>query len=227
MECVFGEGEDLVNAPWFSPVQGCPRQCDQAHRRPKCHRKVLAKATVAAFRPELQQAAGDAQHASMAANGTLRMAQQVQRHLHRADHDAIYIRTDIRNAFNEVNRQAALDALRRAHPTLGAVNHAWLHRPTTAVLQAQEGQRTMMTTHAGIPQGDPLSSLAFGLAPGRATSAPPGTATLHSCGLRRRYRHCLPSRRGTRVPAGLARLPGYCRPVPELGQTPRLEPKAS
>ena len=124
---------------------------------------MLAKVTVAAFRPELQRAAGETQHAAMSSNGTLRMAQKVQTHLQAGTSDAIYIRTDIRNALNEVDRQAALNALQRAHPTLGMVHHAWLHRRTTAVMQAQAGSRTLITTHAGIPQGDPISSLAFGL----------------------------------------------------------------
>ena len=75
----------------------------------------------------------------------------------------MHIRTDIRNAFNEVDRQAALDALHRAHPTLGMVHHAWLHRPTTALIQATAGNRPMVATHAGKPQRDPISSLTFGL----------------------------------------------------------------
>ena len=158
------EGEDLLNASLVIPLYKDARGSSvRPIAVPSVHRKILAKVTVAAFRPELQRAAGAAQHAAMTSNGTLRMAQQVQRHLHQADSNAVYIRTDIRNAFNEVSRQAALDALGRAHPTLGAIHHSWLHRPTTAVMHAQEGTRHMLSTHAGIPQGDPISSLAFGL----------------------------------------------------------------
>ena len=158
------EGEDLMNASLIIPLYKDARgSAIRPIAVPSVHRKVLAKVTVSAFRPELQHAAGDAQHATMSSNGTLRMAQKVQHHLHAGHADSIYIRTDIRNAFNEVDRQAALDALQRAHPTLGMVHHAWLHRPTTAVMQAQTGTRTLMVTHAGIPQGDPISSLTFGL----------------------------------------------------------------
>ena len=158
------EGQDLFNASLVVPLY--KNEAGTAVRPiaiPSVHRKVLAKTTVAAFRGELQAAAGPAQHAAMASNGTLRMAQRVQTHLRREHRDCIYIRTDIQNAFNEVDRQAALDALERAHPTLAAMHFAWLHQPTTAVMQASSGVRSLLTTHAGIPQGDPISSLAFGL----------------------------------------------------------------
>ena len=158
------EGQDLFNASLVVPLY--KNEAGTAVRPiaiPSVHRKVLAKTTVAAFHGELQAAAGPAQHAAMASNGTLRMAQRVQTHLRREHRDCIYIRTDIQNAFNEVDRQAALDALERAHPTLAAMHFAWLHQPTTAVMQANSGVRSLLTTHAGIPQGDPLSSLAFGL----------------------------------------------------------------
>ena len=155
------EGEDLVNASLIIPLyKNAEGTAIRPIAVPSVHRKVLAKVTVAAFRPELQRATGDAQHAAMSSNGTLRMARKVQAHLEEGGDEAIYIRIDIRNAFNEVDRRAALAALQKA---LGKVHHAWLRRPTTAVMQAPAGRRTLVTTHAGIPQGDPLSSLAFGL----------------------------------------------------------------
>ena len=158
------EGEDLFNASLVIPLYKDSRgEAIRPIAVPSVHRKVLAKTTVTAFRPELQRSAGSAQYAAMSSNGTLRMAQAVQQHLRQPSAKAVYIRTDIRNAFNEVSRQAALDALRNAHPTLGSLHHAWLHRPTVAITNASEGQRVLMTTHAGIPQGDPLSSLTFGM----------------------------------------------------------------
>ena len=51
------------------------------------------------------------------------MAQAVQKHTRHPSADAIYIRADIRNAFNEISRQAAIDALRNAHPTLAGLHH--------------------------------------------------------------------------------------------------------
>ena len=51
--------------------------------------KKIREVTVAAFRPELQRAAGDNQHAAMTSNGTVRMAQKVQTHLQAGAHDAV------------------------------------------------------------------------------------------------------------------------------------------
>ena len=90
------EGQDLFNASLVVPLY--KNEAGSAVRPiaiPSVHRKVLAKTTVAAFRAELQAAAGPAQHAAMASNGTLRMAQRVQTHLRRERRDCIYIRTDI------------------------------------------------------------------------------------------------------------------------------------
>ena len=82
------EGEDPMNTsliiPLFKDAQGTAIRPIAV---PSAHRKVLAKVSVAAFRPELQRAAGDAQHAAMASDGTLRMAQTVQRHLHTGRED--------------------------------------------------------------------------------------------------------------------------------------------
>ena len=73
------------------------------------------------------------------------------------------MRTDIANVFNQADRQATLDSLATAHPLLQASQFAWLRHPTQAVLTAPKGGRRIMTTDVGIPQGDPLSSLAFSL----------------------------------------------------------------
>ena len=74
-----------------------------------------------------------------------------------------YVRTDIANAFNQADRQATFDSLATAHPLLQAGQYAWLRHPTHAVLMARQGARRLLVTDVGIPQGDPLSSLAFAL----------------------------------------------------------------
>ena len=133
---------------------------------PSVHRKVFAKTTVASYQPQLREAAGQQQHAAMCPHGTVRMARLLQQHARSARHEAVYIRTDIRNAFNEVNRQAALQALDKAHPELAQLHYAWLHRPTTAIMPATTGCRQTLLTHAGIPQGDPLQQLSVRLGVG-------------------------------------------------------------
>ena len=158
------DAEDLLNASLVVPLhKGASGTALRPTAVPTTHRKVFAKVVVSNFREPLQKAAGKEQHAAMCPQGTIRMAQKIQHHLRRGAGDTVYIRTDIRNAFNEVSRQSALQALERAHPELGPLQHAWLHRPSTAVMPAIKGRRQTLLTHQGIPQGDPLSSLAFTL----------------------------------------------------------------
>ena len=76
----------------------------------------------------------------------------------------VYLRTDIHNAFNEVDRQQVLQSLESAHPLLAASQFPWLHRPSQAVMHTTQGTRRTLSTHQGIPQGDPLSSLTFAVA---------------------------------------------------------------
>ena len=155
------EGEDLLNTSLLIPLykDGRGEAIYRPIAVPSVFRKVYAKATVASYRLEIQAAAGPSQHAAMCLRGTQQMAQKLRSHWQRADDDTVYIRTDIRN----VHRQAALVGLARAHPLLASLHHAWLHRPTTAVLNTPHGTRKTFCTHAGIPQGDPLSSLSFAL----------------------------------------------------------------
>ena len=127
------EGEDLVNSSLVIPLyKDATGSAIRPIAVPTSFCKVCAKVCVATYRAELREAAGPHQHAAMCRNGALLMAQKVQQHLRLADRRTLYLRTDIRNAFNEVDRQATLEALQTSHPVLGLASHSWLHRPTTA-----------------------------------------------------------------------------------------------
>ena len=78
----------------------------------------------------------------------------------RGSHLAV-VRTDITNAFNDVSRLSALQALHDIDPQLAACQHSWLTRHTVAVTRAPGSARAILRTSRGIPQGDPLSSLTF------------------------------------------------------------------
>ena len=158
------EGTDLFNSCLAIPLK---KSTDGTSLRPiaipTVFRKVFARICVAKFRPELQEAARPHQYAAMCADGSRSIALAL-RHQRRHDGgDQIYLRTDRHNAFNQADRQATLDGLALAHPTLQASQFAWLRHPTHAFLPAWQGGRRELTTDIGIPQGDPLSSLAFSL----------------------------------------------------------------
>ena len=98
---------------------------------------------------------------AMCPRGTQQMAQKLRDHWQHNEDETVYIRTDIRNAFNEVHRQAAIDDLARAHPLLASLHGGLITPPpTTAVLKSTPAHE-ILCTNAGIPQGDPLSSLSF------------------------------------------------------------------
>ena len=162
--------KDLFNVSLVVPLYGgCSRQlcsvvcCVRPIAIPTAFRKIAAKTAIATFREEIRTAAGETQHAAMCPQGAVRMTQKVQLHLQGSDTDCVYIRTDIRNAFNEVHRQSAIDALHTAHPHLADLQHSWLHRPSVAVLQAQEGIRRTFLTRTGTHKVTPLSSLTLAL----------------------------------------------------------------
>ena len=83
-----------------------------------------------------------------------------------ADPDALLIRTDIANAFNALRRDWVLQTLLDCNEDLGRCHFAWLSRPSIAMAPAEDGTRTALRTQEGIPQGDPLSSLAFAISMG-------------------------------------------------------------
>ena len=128
---------------------------------PSAFRKVYARVFVSRFRPQLRAAAGPHQFGAMTPDGARGVACPLRDHC--ASDAQLYMRTDIANAFNQADRQATLSGLAKAHPLLEAGQYAWLRHPTQAVLTAPRGGRRAMTTDVGIPQGDPLSSLAFSL----------------------------------------------------------------
>eukprot|EP00971_Amphidinium_carterae_P284952 5656751-Amphidinium_carterae.1 len=62
-----------------------------------------------------------------------------------------------------------MDALRDCAPELALSQQSWLCRPAQAVVTQPYGTRVVLQTTNGIPQGDPLSSLAFACLLRRAT----------------------------------------------------------
>ena len=65
------------------------------------------------------------------------------------------VRTDIANAFNDVSRASALQALHDIDPQLAACQHSWLTRPTVAVTRAPGGLRDTPAHLPGDSTGRP------------------------------------------------------------------------
>ena len=128
---------------------------------PGLWRKLASRNCVSAYKADLRQGAGPHQHSAMLPNGSTLMALKAQALVASQGSTLAVVRTDIANAFNDVSRTSALQALHDVDPQLAACQHTWLTRPTVAVTRATGGLRDTLRTCRGIPQGDPLSSLTF------------------------------------------------------------------
>ena len=170
------EATDLINSSLAIPLKkNTPGTSLRPIAVPTAFRKVYARVCVMRFRAELKEASGPFQHAAMQADGCRSIALALRDSRAPGEADRFFLRTDIHNAFNQANRQATLDSLATAHPVLQASQYAWLRHPSHAFLPAWQGGRRHLTTDVGIPQGDPLSSLAFTLllaAPLQAINSP-------------------------------------------------------
>ena len=158
------EATDLVNSSLAIPLRKNTAGTSlRPIAVPSAFRKVYARSCVARFRPDLHEASGPYQYAAMRADGCRHIATALRNCRSPDASPRLFLRTDIQNAFNQADRQSTLDSLASAHPLLQASQYAWLRNPSHAFMQAGHGGRRHLTTDAGIPQGDPLSSLAFTL----------------------------------------------------------------
>ena len=158
------EATDLINSSLAIPLRKNTAGTSlRPIAVPSAFRKVYARSCVAKFRLELHEASGPHQYAAMRADGCRNIATTLQTCRSSGASPSLFLRTDIQNAFNQADRQATLDSLASAHPLLQASQYAWLRNPSHAFMQAGQGGRRHLATDAGIPQGDPLSSLAFTL----------------------------------------------------------------
>ena len=127
---------------------------------PTVFRKVLSKAAVRHWKQALCHHSGPHQYAVLRSNGAHLCAREAHRLCSRATGNVL-LRTDIQNAFNSISRSAVLSALLDTDEALGRTQAAWLCRPSLALAPDADGLRVPLWTEVGIPQGDPLSSLAF------------------------------------------------------------------
>ena len=128
---------------------------------PTVLRKIYAKATVLRWKRAFALAAGPHQYGCMRSNGAAVCAREARCAAEsRGDHTC-FARTDITNAFNCIDRSHVLRSLALADPTIASCHLAWLRRPTWGLIADGSGQLVAIRASTGIPQGDPLSSIAF------------------------------------------------------------------
>eukprot|EP00971_Amphidinium_carterae_P033698 663661-Amphidinium_carterae.2 len=127
---------------------------------PSVFRKLSATMCILEYATRLTEYVGASQHGAGMSSGAAVMAERIDL-LIDLDPSRLFIQVDIENAFSSASRQSTLQALHDCAPELAMSQQSWLCSPAQAVMSTPQGTRVVLTTSNGIPQGDPLSSLAF------------------------------------------------------------------
>ena len=99
------EGEDLLNASLLIPLyKNNKADAVRPIAVPSVFRKAYSRASLARHRGALSEATGPHQYAAMTRDGARLIATHLRRH-REASSNVVYLRTDIHNAFNEMDRQ--------------------------------------------------------------------------------------------------------------------------
>eukprot|EP00971_Amphidinium_carterae_P348121 6490332-Amphidinium_carterae.1 len=151
---------DLLNIALIIPLNKNDAGGIRPISIPTVFRKLAATVSILEFATHISQYVGASQHGAGMSSGAAVMAERVDL-LIAMDPQRLFVQVDIANAFSSASRRSTLEALRDCAPELAVSQQSWLCRPAQAVVTQPDGTRVVLSTSNGIPQGDPLSSLAF------------------------------------------------------------------
>lgn len=95
-------------------------------------------------------------------NGTEAMIHSTRSYFQRYTHSAMLL-TDVKNAFNTINRQAIIDGVDKYCPVLSHVARTTLCHAGLLWLRRPDGSYHVIRSTRGVRQGDPLSVIFFAL----------------------------------------------------------------
>ena len=124
----------------------------------ECVRRIIGKAVLSVLGPDVQSAAGSLQLCAGQPGGIEAAIHAMQALYERPDTDAILL-VDAQNAFNLLNRRAALLNIRWICPSLATVLINFYRAPASLFV----GGDTLLSCE-GTTQGDPLAMAMYGLA---------------------------------------------------------------
>eukprot|EP00971_Amphidinium_carterae_P325311 6455515-Amphidinium_carterae.1 len=151
---------DLVNIALIIPLNKNENGGIRPISIPTVIRKLAATVCILEYSKQISQYVGASQHGAGMSSGAAVMAERVDL-LIDMDPQRLFVQVDIANAFSSASRCSTMAALRDCAPELALSQQSWLCRPAQAVVTQPDGTRVVLQTTNGIPQGDPLSSLAF------------------------------------------------------------------
>ena len=121
-------------------------------------RRIIAKATLSIIKPDIQEASGCIQLCGGQLSGIEAAVHAARRCLVSDDNEAILL-ADATNAFNSMNREVALQNIRRLCPALATILINTYREPTDLYVN---GDRLL--SQEGTTQGDPLAMPMYALA---------------------------------------------------------------
>lgn len=133
-------------------------------------RRLGLRALVRAKKAQLREAAGENQYGVGRSSGTqlLYKKLQVQSELRP---DAVFIKVDVKAAFQKMERQPALAALAAERPDLKGTLQAWYGTGSTHLWRNGAGRFEEVVSQRGFDQGCPLAPTAFSV--GQKTALDP------------------------------------------------------
>ena len=126
---------------------------------PTVWRKLWATVTSKKWSTAIQDFLGGDQFGAGTALGTLRFAKLVQSYTEDPAHVAISL--DIENAFSSLDRRAVIAAMHEIDPVLASTQRQWPCHVSPAAVPAADPAGALPYSSTGLPQGDPMSALAF------------------------------------------------------------------
>ena len=130
---------------------------------PTVFRKTLSSICYERWVPQAKAFLGEDQHGVGVCQGTAMMAQKVSHYLATGDH-TIAVSLDLTNAFGTISRSTVVQGLRTVDQDLANSQVTWLQSSSLGILNNAPEPHCCHWTSTGIPQGDPLSALAFACA---------------------------------------------------------------
>ena len=130
---------------------------------PTVFRKTLATLCYMRWLPQAQAFVGEGQHGVGLSQGTSIMAHKVSQYLGTSD-NTIAVSLDLTNAFGTISRSTVIKGLKAVDAELAHSQTCWLQNSSLGILNNADPSQVCQWTNTGIPQGDPLSAMAFACA---------------------------------------------------------------
>ena len=130
---------------------------------PTLFRKTISTVTYQRWVPQARQFVGADQHGVGLSQGTAIMAEKVSQYLNTSDNH-IAVGLDLSNAFGTIARTTVIRGLQAVDTALASSQTSWLQTSSLGILNNADPGQCCHWTNTGIPQGDPLSAMAFACA---------------------------------------------------------------